>query len=749
MVIRLRRLVKTLDVARTQLLKELWGITERVWDGVVERCPTWISRCHAVSVNLPIVVSMTTRIRQLTTVGHDTGVQLSENLRGSMTRARGYLKKWRTSWLNMWDNAWKVWGSSRSEKDLSAADERRRKQDMDKRRAEAEGNGLRAIYHMDEENATEPEDLLLTARNIPFLSRMRAARLVINSGHLPRLLQEFERTLTEMEPAPAIIIGPPTLTANTAIEQAITSAGASALVFGCAIAHLWLADPVHCWKMTSDNLKWTMSEPWRRQESTYSQVEAICLALTTLGDGLELSSIPAKSLGYWKGQSDKTLGEMLQPTSEIVASLLKVSYAGLHASLLDHKKLHCDAFFSLVCIEILEIVGGARKSREDGLKFAWDARRGRFHSNAYHSSSASTRPEVQLIRRSFPMGVIFQHLSRLLPLLKAPTRAEIFKEMAHSFGGLLEQPSESSSLTTWEQRLGRDALSAAKVIKRDLRSYATELLLCLGVQGLLVRQSYQDAPSDDSVEPIEHPNELAELVIDIVAKLGSGVFADTDITIALRILDSSTRSRTISGSPGPPMSTENTHRLSTIIPFVKRALQRDSCEVLEEAYSLLDTIGYEAADENRVLRGDAPFVMDSQLLSRTIRSLRDNQEARIISIDHSSGASSGGFLRWLVASSHQNPSSPLLSVEVPLRPLLVRLISHAGEKISHWEDQRKTSTLSRTPYPVVASDLFSLFLTTWNMDLLEGSIGGSRPDSHRVLNHPIMSPAVLRTISQY
>ncbi|KAG8867646.1 hypothetical protein FRB98_004067, partial [Tulasnella sp. 332] len=654
----------------------------------------------------------------------------------------------------MWDNAWKkVWGSSRSEKDLSAAQERRRKFDMDKRRAEAEVDSERRemvfarsiIWMM--ENATEPEDLLLTARNVQFLSRMRAARLVINSGYLPRLLQEFERTLTEMEPA-------------------MTSAGASALVFGYAIAHLCLADPVHCWKMATDNLKWTMSEPWRRRERQHFQVEAICLALTTLGEGPGFPSISAKSLHDWKDQSDRTLEEMLQPTSQVVASLLKVSYAGLHASLLGHKKLHCDAFFSLVCIEIQEIADGVRRSPEDRLEVVWDARQGdrvswfmqtalrahdfliskqrdrrgllklhtsllsafrTFHSNAYHSSLASTRPEVQLIRESFPMGVVFQHLSRLLPLLKAPTFTERLEAMWGSFRGLRE----SSKLTDWKQRLDGDALAEFRVIRHDLRSYATELLLCLGIQGLLVRQSYHDTPSDDSIEPIEHPNELAELIIDIVAKLESNVFADTDIAILLRILDSSIRSRITSGSPGPPMCTKNTHRLSTIIPFVKRALQRDSRDVLEEAYSLLDTIGYEAADENRVLRGDAPFVMDSQLLICVIRSLRDDQEARIISIHHSSGASSGGFLRWLVASSHQNPSSPLLSVEVPLRPLLVRLISHASEKISYRRNQRMTLTRSQNPRPVVAPDLFSLFLTTWNMDLLEGSIGGSGPDSHR------------------
>lgn len=223
------------------------------------------------------------------------------------------------------------------------------------------------------ENATEPEDLLLIAENIPFLSRIEAARLVANSPHLPRILQELERTLTPTEltrlagltPRAAMIVD----------GYARMDAGAPTLVFAHAFVHLCLADPVRCWSMASDALKWSMRELWSRGAGGHAQqVEGLCLALTVLGEGPDFQSGSVSSPGYWPYRSDRTLRDLDPSTSLVVANLLKVSDAGLHPSLLFSKESTSDRHLSLVCMEIIELANGARKPLEDRLKYAWDAR---------------------------------------------------------------------------------------------------------------------------------------------------------------------------------------------------------------------------------------------------------------------------------------------------------------------------------------------------------------------------------------
>ncbi|KAG8881878.1 hypothetical protein FRB98_004071 [Tulasnella sp. 332] len=734
----------------------------------------------AIYPHLLVQDVIATRMRQLATTGYEVGARLSSSLQEVTMQAANYLKRWRSSYLNTWNTAWsRLWRSSQSE-DNHRIQESRQRHDREARLAAAEmelewreTNYAQAMIWM-LENATEPEDLLLTAENIPFLSRIRTAGLVASSAHLPRLVREFEGAIAAMEYTSWRLAGPPTHAVLAAGEDARMNAEASALVYGHAIAHACLADPGRSWKAVLDTLTWAVGEMLHRHGGDHAQVEAICLALSVCGERFQSQSASAVLNEYWNLRSDQTLMRVQPATSLLVARLFKVSDIGLDVGLLKNEKAHSDAFFSLVCMEIVELAEGTRKPFEERLKDVWDVRhstrlsrtmqdalrahdllitrhhdrRGMldlhtsllsafraFHSKAYRSPSSSTRDELRLIQECFPMSVVAPHISTSIASL--PFTQSMMLTPDHD-------GSKRSRLESWEQRLSRDSRVNVSALKMDLRPYATELLLCLGHEGLLVRESYQAIPPDMSTP---QPIEIARLVIDAVVKLQYTVKAEADVVILLRLLGSSlwtlAKENTASSSdrlgPHGPSVDFSSH-IPTVTPFLIHSLEYTSRVVLEEAYLLLDTIGHNASHADHTLRDNATFRLESRLCRALTQSSDESKVLSSVFIDlESERSSAGGFLRWLSASIRGDSSSALVSKRSGVMPWLLCLIAQAGQRI-----------FDKKPYnELVVGDIFFLFFTIWNAIHFEASVGDLESESHRIRNAATTSNAALRAISQY
>lgn len=339
-----------------------------------------------------------------------------------------------------------------------------------------------------------------------------------------------------------------------------------------------------------------------------------------------------------------------------------------------------------------------------------------------HYGSTSDH-DKRVIRDSFRSPTAVQLLSRLLSCLEsdAPTSKSVASlhetQLGRAWRLHLERRNaklQGARHVVWEQRLSQDPLLKTDALHDELVSYATELLLCMACEGILVPDLQKD--------PLCKTDAVA---LKAVVALQHRVTVDADVANLVIVLTSFHET----------VGAEQLYRLIPAAPLLIRSLSSTLPDSRKEACILLDATGHGAATEEHELKGPTPFIMGSELCCLMIRSLKDMQDVGIVLKYCASGQGTGaGFLRWLGASIRAAQSPIETLEEAGLQPMLVRLVS---------ADRRVYGNRS------IAWDIFFLFLTVWNATHTNAHASGGDAVTRYVLNTPVMSDAVLEALARY
>ncbi|KAG8986847.1 hypothetical protein FRB95_003182 [Tulasnella sp. JGI-2019a] len=455
------------------------------------------------------------------------------------------------------------------------------------KRAETQPEGIYAhsiIWML--ENATEEEDILACAENIPDLSSLSSTRIVSHSIHFSTLVHRFDAALTDV--------------AYNTIERPEVSA----LVLGKAVLHVVIADP----------LRW--AEPVVRALNAGGKGRIFLLqSRDGAGDLWALCCAAYLAWSALNPNSDKIKGRFLRravavlpssrpSTTLAFLSAMKLSRYGIPFHLVDSSTGHHDSLINLMCLEVIDLAEGSQQPLDRRVKEVWSARNGtnvvdyitktveahdrvilggmyrryllQYHIKVLKHYRSSRRASVWEASSDMATRTIIRHLSRIVTHCHPAADGQIMS-------GLTPTRISDGNDAIWEERFSSDPPVKADTVQAELRAYITQLLLCL------------DSPSLD-VDRMRYSPEDTDTLVNGVAMARASLVTDSDIIQVLHTIELVISRQSDAHSIN---SANLSHRFDSVSPVLIRALVSTVDQVSDAAYGVLAAFGDMAWDRYR------------------------------------------------------------------------------------------------------------------------------------------------------
>ncbi|KAG9021005.1 hypothetical protein FRB95_003097 [Tulasnella sp. JGI-2019a] len=219
---------------------------------------------------------------------------------------------------------------------------------------EAAGSGPEDIYAHSIlwmlENATEEEDILTYAENIPALTSLSSTRIISHSPLFSTLVQRFNVALTDV------------------INRVKGSDHQPALILGRAITHVVIADPI----------RWANAVAWALNEDAPPPVMYLYvprdLWVLSYAHLLAPGWIPPDLL--WMPFVTQILPSSEPSTVFVFLSLMKLSHYGIPFQLVDSRTARHDFILNLLCLEVTDLAQGLQRPLEQRSRDVWLTRNG-------------------------------------------------------------------------------------------------------------------------------------------------------------------------------------------------------------------------------------------------------------------------------------------------------------------------------------------------------------------------------------
>ncbi|KAG9029715.1 hypothetical protein FRB95_004964 [Tulasnella sp. JGI-2019a] len=558
------------------------------------------------------------------------------------------------------------------------------------------------------ENATEKEDILACAANIPSLSSLSSTIFVSHSPLFSTLVQRFDAALTDV------------------FVDKIEGSEQSALVLGRAIVHVVIADPIRWAQGVGRTLdvSWVMSALGLRLVS--GDLWALCAAAhlalrATASDRGQIDD-------YIMDQAMTVLPSCRPSTILDFFCAMKLLRYDIPFHLVDPSTGYQDSLISLICLEIVDLAGKwwqPLDQWDQWIKDIWSARNGTNMANyiirtleahdrlilegvdcenllQYHtqvlqhfrsSPGAASRSEYS----DTVVRTIIQHLSRVLVRCHP-----VHDYRIASFVG----PPRASANDDWEEQLSGNLLVKAEKLQAELIAYVTELLLCF----CCISQA------DNS---LRYNSDAIDTVVNGIAKVQVRFVTDVDIIDALHAI------RTVISTQSGPSSanyTDLAHRFHSVYPLLIRALDSTSEQVSDAACDVLAAFGDMAWGNIHTPRMDPGLLLSPEIGSAILRSL-----GRLPKHWSSTG---GTISRWLAASIQLDATLATSFDESGTTSLLTSSLL--------WMDEQSFRFL----YKETVQNVAYLFLKRWHLK----ATNRAYPEME---NASEMADTAMRSLAQY
>ncbi|KAG9031977.1 hypothetical protein FRB95_002058 [Tulasnella sp. JGI-2019a] len=546
----------------------------------------------------------------------------------------------------------------------------------------------------------------------------------------------------------------------------------TALAFGRAIAHVFIAHPVQCARMF--NIEIFRNEIRHFLVDEYSGVDSASLDLFAICFGLSQTRLNRRGVYDEEsmGRACRKIKGLEHNTVTMFSALLKLSSDGVPFELLSSEDmLYPDGVFNLVCLELVELLDGVQSPPSQRVADVWSARNGedlvrymelavRVHDRQLQSESGRkralqlhtrllstsgrchTNPVLSISTGPSMFQFAIEHISYILHLFdSAPSDQRHASEPeTKTTEDAFERLHRAYEATPWDAKLLKDSMVGVQTLRTELRAYAVQLLLCLDYQSLF-------GPNQLFVR-----TDLLVAFIEVAVRLEGEITKVTDMVDMLRMLSS--RFLRIHASQAHSDGLVNFSTLaSPLKPLVLRALCHTSWRVVTAAHGFLQAIAIYDHDcgshSNSAICSDLPTVIDEEVARTVVRSIVDNLEEGnplcgetvMERHDEPNRRHIGwhSLLRWLAEFVVQQPSSVELKAfeESGIVPFFVCTVS----EILHM------SPKADSPHWGTAAWVTLLFLRTFRDITWSGA--SSSGDQGKGRDSPAMSEFVYRTFAQY
>ncbi|KAG9037817.1 hypothetical protein FRB95_004104 [Tulasnella sp. JGI-2019a] len=548
------------------------------------------------------------------------------------------------------------------------------------------------------ENATEEEDILTCAENVPALTSLSSTQIVSHSPLFSTLVQRFNVALTDV------------------VNRVEGSDHQSALILGRAVTHVVIADPI----------RWANAVAWALNEDAPPSMMYLYvprdLWVLSYAHLLAPGWIPPDLL--WMPFVTQILPSS-EPSTVFVLSLMKLSHYGIPFQLVDSRTARRDFIFNLLCLEVIDLAQGLQRPLEQRSRDVWSTRGGGTVGYVTKTVEAHDR----LISRGVDRrGLLAYHTEvlknyrsshtfvgiRLLDVHAEAIRRHLSRVLAYRPPGDQTPAIAVKSVwegqpSSWEERLSQDPLIQVEILQAELMAYGTQLLFCL--VPLWIDDHRHWYTPDTRFTPEE-----AGKLVDDVSKLQAGFITDLDIAHALKAID-----LVVSGLPDTLSNL--TQCFNSICPLLTRAFESTSDNVSDFACGVLSAFGDMAWEEIDRPKTNLGLLLTLEFASAALRSL-------CRSIEIWSRRNDRALIRWLAASIRSDAALATNLDESNITSLFTSKVSGISEEEHLAGDQ---FTMWYVAY---------LFLKRWH-STLPNTISLDTPSA------PGVADAVMETLSSY
>ncbi|KAG9032629.1 hypothetical protein FRB95_001139 [Tulasnella sp. JGI-2019a] len=456
------------------------------------------------------------------------------------------------------------------------------------------------------ENATEEEDILSCAEHIPTLTTLSSTLIVSQSPLFSTLVRRFDAAVT-------------------GIHNAIEGSEQSALVFGKAVMHVVVADPMRWAEPVASALTSGPTEIWSLRGDLWALCASAYLARRAIGPSPPYEASFLKCIivkrgklfssfdNYYKDRPTAVISAFQPSTTLALYSAMRLSPHGILFDVVDLGTVHQDAIINMLCLEVIDLAAGSQPSLDqrvgdvrvaqngenvvDHIMKAVEAHDRQISHGVGRRGLLLYHTEVLRYCRSSRLGrgsethaqAIKEHLSRVIAHCRLTTDDPIPVTEVEGWWKLLG----------WKERLSKDPLLPVERLQTELTAYATQLLLYLVA---LLSDNYQHG----------FTSEDAPTLVDAVTKLQGRVVTDMDLAYVLKAID-------LVISSG--MITNLTQRFESVSPILTRAFGSTSDNVLDAAWGVLAAFGDMAWRDIDKPKTDAEFLLTPEFGSAALRSL--------------------------------------------------------------------------------------------------------------------------------
>ncbi|KAG8987785.1 hypothetical protein FRB94_001479, partial [Tulasnella sp. JGI-2019a] len=466
------------------------------------------------------------------------------------------------------------------------------------------------------ENATDKEDILACAEHISTLTTLSATRMVSQSPLFLMLIRRFVAAVTD-------------------INNAVPGSEQSALVFGRAVMHVVIADPMR-WAevvvrtLTSGptKIRSLRGDLWALYASAYLTGSTIGFFPPDPDESLFPSDIVVKGgrvfadLNAWIRDHPTAVISALQPSTTLVLySAMRFSPYGIQFDLLDPSMVHQDSVINLLCLEVIDLAEESRPSLDQRVR---DVRLARNRTKVAEYIARAVEAHGRQILKGVACRGLLRYHTQVLRYCLSAHRLDWNRDSNMHVEAIREHLShiivhcrptsddltpatdvgEAWYLWTLEGRLSKDPLVRIETLQAELMTYAMQLLLCLVT---LWSDNHRDGYTFFTSED-------ATALVEGVAKLQSKFVAEVDIVHLLKAINI-----VISGQQG--MMSNLTQRFVSICPMLTRVFGSTSYDVLDAACGVLAAFGDMAWGEVDKPRIEIEFLLPSEFSSAILSSL--------------------------------------------------------------------------------------------------------------------------------
>ncbi|KAG9023898.1 hypothetical protein FRB95_012326, partial [Tulasnella sp. JGI-2019a] len=466
------------------------------------------------------------------------------------------------------------------------------------------------------ENATDEEDILACAEQISTLTTLSSTRMVSQSPLFLMLIRRFVAAVTD-------------------INNAVPGSDQSALVFGRAVMHVVIADPIR-WAevvvraLTSGptKIRALRGDLWALYASAYLAGSTIGFLPSDPDESLFPNDIVMKGgrvfadLNSWIRDHPTAVISAFQPSTTLVLySAMRFSPYGIQFDLLDPSMVHQDSVINLLCLEVIDLAEGSRPSLDQRVR---DVRLARNRTKVAEYIAKAVEAHGRQILKGVDRRGLLRYHTQVLRYCRSAHRLDWNRDSNIHVEAIREHLSriimhcrpisddltpatdvgEAWYLWTLEARLLEDPLVRIETLQAELMAYAMQLLLCLVT---LWSDNHRDGYTFFTSED-------AAALVEGVANLQSKFVTNIDLVHVLKAINI-----VISGQQG--MINNLTQRFISICPILTRAFGSTSDDVLDAACGVLAAFGDMAWGEIDKPRTETEFLLPSGFSSAVLSSL--------------------------------------------------------------------------------------------------------------------------------